>query len=104
MRLLGKKHPLPEVKRIMEARGIDLEDGTNNDAVSWSILLNALSGDNQAAGNWMKADDEPKAIELTGRDGGPMEHDIAMRPPLTREEWEKKHGLDTSSGTTTGGD
>lgn len=45
-----------------------------------------------------------KAVEYSGNDGGPIQHEVGMRPPLTREEWEKKHGLDTPSRTPAGGD
>jgi len=45
-----------------------------------------------------------KAVEYSGSDGGPIQHEVGMRPPLTREEWEKKHGLDTATRTTASGD
>ena len=45
-----------------------------------------------------------KAVEYSGSDGGPIQHEVGMRPPLTREEWERKHGLDTTSRTTASGD
>lgn len=40
----------------------------------------------------------------TGKDGGPIQHEVGMRPPLTREEWERKHGLDTTGRTPASGD
>jgi hypothetical protein len=39
-----------------------------------------------------------KAVELTGKDGGPVE--VTDRPQLTREEWLKAHGLAAAAGST----
>lgn len=32
--------------------------------------------------------------EITGKDGGPQEHIVAVRPQISREEWLKEHGID----------
>lgn len=39
--------------------------------------------------------------ELTGKDGGPIEHRIDAPDKETREEWLARHGMDTAIGTAT---
>jgi len=44
--------------------------------------------------------------EVTGADGGPIQAEVVNveRPQLSREEWEKRHGLDAASRAATSGD
>lgn len=44
------------------------------------------------------------STELTGKDGGPVETAVTIRPQVSREEWLKLHGLDSTSGTAVSGD
>lgn len=39
--------------------------------------------------------------EVTGKDGGPIkqEHEVIMRPQLSKEEWLKAHHVGTPAGT-----
>ena len=53
-RLLAKDLSFPQIKDKLKAKGIDLEDGTNAEAISVVLVLKALTGD-------------LKAIEMLGR-------------------------------------
>ena len=53
-RLLAKDLSFPQIKDKLKAKGIDLEDGTNAEAISVVLVLKALTGD-------------LKAIEMLGK-------------------------------------
>lgn len=43
--------------------------------------------------------------EVTGKDGGPIEAktEVITRPPITRDEWLRLHGLETAEGAAASG-
>lgn len=47
---------------------------------------------------------DKQELDHGGQPDNPIQHEVASRPPLTREEWEKKHGLDTTGGASISGD
>ena len=44
--------------------------------------------------NEMHGYNAPIRTEVTGKDGGPLAHDVAIRPAITREEWLRIHGIE----------
>ena len=55
-RLLAKDLSFPQIKDKLKAKGIDLEDGTNAEAISVVLVLKALTGDLKAIEMLVKFD------------------------------------------------
>lgn len=73
-RLLRKIGPEEAIKALRDA-GADFETGTGAELIAGRLFLGALSGDPKAMAEAIKLVEPqlPRAIELTGADGGPIQ-------------------------------
>lgn len=78
-----------------------VENALFTSAVGGNLGAQVFFLKNRASDQWR----DKMQQELTGKDGGPLEtkSEVSVRPPISRDEWLKLHGLDPAEGTTTSG-
>lgn len=66
-----------------------------NAQIGAKLFSKAIAGDTGCLIFWAKTRmgwKETSVQEQVGRDGGPIQHEIAQRPQMTRDEWLATHG------------